>query len=174
MAKPTAKKNNTSANLGFEAKLWAAADPCCGLGGMFVQSEKFIAWVQHFIHHLAPTGLPGFVLANGLMSSNQPGEGDIRKAIIEADLVDCMMALPGQLFYSMQIPVCLWFFGCNKSGLSNGAAGAAPGGCFCDWRKEKMRRLAGQLNDQFNEGARLDQAIGANLAMLGFPLETQP
>jgi hypothetical protein len=50
---------------------------------MFVQSEKFIAWVQHFIHHLAPTGLPGFVLANGLMSSNQPGEGDIRKAIIE-------------------------------------------------------------------------------------------
>jgi type I restriction enzyme M protein len=67
------------------------------------------AWVQHFIHHMAPTGMAGFVLANGSMSSNQSGEGEIRKAIIEADLVDCMVALPGQLFYSTQIPVCLWF-----------------------------------------------------------------
>jgi type I restriction enzyme M protein len=70
--------------------------------------------VQHFIHHLAPTGLAGFVLANGSMSSNQSGEGEIRKAIIEADLVDCMVALPGQLFYSTQIPVCLWFLARNK------------------------------------------------------------
>ena len=67
------------------------------------------AWVQHFIHHLAPDGFTGFVLANGSMSSNQSGEGDIRKALIEADLADCMVALPGQLFYSTQIPVCLWF-----------------------------------------------------------------
>ncbi len=72
------------------------------------------AWVQHFIHHLAPDGYAGFVLANGSMSSNQSGEGDIRKAIIEADLVDCMVALPGQLFYSTQIPVCLWFLTKNK------------------------------------------------------------
>ena len=72
------------------------------------------AWVQHFIYHLAPTGLAGFVLANGSMSSNQSGEGEIRKAIIEADLVDCMVALPGQLFYSTQIPVCLWFLARNK------------------------------------------------------------
>jgi type I restriction enzyme M protein len=72
------------------------------------------AWVQHFIHHLAPTGLAGFVLANGSMSSNQSGEGEIRKAIIEADLVDCMVALPGQLFYSTQIPVCLWFIARSK------------------------------------------------------------
>ena len=72
------------------------------------------AWVQHFIHHLAPTGLAGFVLANGSMSSNQSGEGEIRKNIIEADLVDCMVALPGQLFYSTQIPVCLWFLARNK------------------------------------------------------------
>lgn len=72
------------------------------------------AWVQHFIHHLAPTGLAGFVLANGSMSSNQSGEGEIRRAIIEADLVDCMVALPGQLFYSTQIPVCLWFLARNK------------------------------------------------------------
>ncbi len=72
------------------------------------------AWVQHFIHHLSPTGLAGFVLANGSMSSNTSGEGDIRKTIIEADIVDCMVALPGQLFYSTQIPVCLWFIGRDK------------------------------------------------------------
>ncbi|HLA80573.1 MAG TPA: N-6 DNA methylase, partial [Thermoleophilia bacterium] len=72
------------------------------------------AWVQHFVHHLAPTGLAGFVLANGSMSSNQSGEGEIRKSIIEADLVDCMVALPGQLFYSTQIPVCLWFLARDK------------------------------------------------------------
>ena len=72
------------------------------------------AWVQHFIHHLAPQGMAGFVLANGSMSSNQSGEGDIRRALIEADLVDCMVALPGQLFYSTQIPVCLWFVGKNE------------------------------------------------------------
>ena len=72
------------------------------------------AWVQHFISHLAPTGLAGFVLANGSMSSNQSGEGEIRKNIIEADLVDCMVALPPQLFYATQIPVCLWFLARDK------------------------------------------------------------
>ena len=73
------------------------------------------AWVQHFIHHLAPHGMAGFVLANGSMSSNQSGEGTIRKALIDADLVDCMVALPGQLFYSTQIPVCLWFLTKSKA-----------------------------------------------------------
>jgi type I restriction enzyme M protein len=72
------------------------------------------AWVQHFIAHLAPDGLAGFVLANGSMSSNTSGEGEIRKQIIEADLVDCMVALPGNLFYSTQIPVCLWFLARSK------------------------------------------------------------
>ncbi|HEV2328793.1 MAG TPA: class I SAM-dependent DNA methyltransferase [Verrucomicrobiae bacterium] len=72
------------------------------------------AWVQHFIHHLSPTGTAGFVLANGSMSSMQSGEGEIRQAIVEADLVDCMVALPGQLFYSTQIPVCLWFLARDK------------------------------------------------------------
>ena len=77
-------------------------------------SNANFAWVQHFIHHLAPTGMAGFVLANGSMSSNQSGEGEIRKNIIEADLVDCMIALPGQLFYSTPIPVCLWFIARDK------------------------------------------------------------
>ena len=67
------------------------------------------AWVQHFLHHLAPRGSAGFVLANGSMSSNQSGEGEIRKKIVEANLVDCIVALPGQLFRSTQIPACLWF-----------------------------------------------------------------
>lgn len=72
------------------------------------------AWVQHMIHKLSPTGTAGFVLANGSMSSSQSGEGEIRKKIIEADLVDCMVALPGQLFYSTQIPACLWFLARDK------------------------------------------------------------
>lgn len=72
------------------------------------------AWVEHIIHHLSPNGIAGFVLANGSMSSNTSGEGEIRKAIIEADLVDCMIALPGQLFYGTQIPACLWFLARNK------------------------------------------------------------
>jgi len=72
------------------------------------------AWVQHFIHHLAPAGIAGFVLANGSMSSNTSGEGDIRKNIVENDLVDCMVALPSQLFYNTMIPACLWFVARDK------------------------------------------------------------
>ena len=67
------------------------------------------AWVQHMVHHLSPAGAAGFVLANGSMSSSQSGEGNIRRSLIESNLVDCMVALPGQLFYSTQIPACLWF-----------------------------------------------------------------
>ncbi len=74
------------------------------------------AWVQHFLHHLAPRGRAGFVLANGSMSSNQSGEGQIRKNIVEAGLVDCIVALPGQLFRSTQIPACLWFLSRDTSG----------------------------------------------------------
>mgnify|MGYP002129780411 CR=1 FL=1 len=101
------------------------------------------AWVQHFIHHLAPQGMAGFVLANGSMSSNQSGEGDIRRALIEADLVDCMVALPGQLFYSTQIPVCLWFLAKNKN------ADAKRG--FRDRRKQTLfidARKLGTLIDR--------------------------
>lgn len=73
------------------------------------------AWVQHFIHHLAPKGIAGFVLANGSMSSSTSGEGEIRKGIVDADMVDCMVALPGQLFYNTAIPACLWFIVQDKS-----------------------------------------------------------
>ena len=67
------------------------------------------AWVQHFIHHLSPTGTAGFVLANGSLSSNTSGEGEIRKKLVEEDMVDCIVALPTQLFYNTMIPACLWF-----------------------------------------------------------------
>ena len=77
------------------------------------------AWVQHFLHHLAPRGIAGFVLANGSMSSNTSGEGEIRKNIVEADLVDCIIALPGQLFRSTQIPACLWFLSRGRSRREN-------------------------------------------------------
>jgi type I restriction enzyme M protein len=72
------------------------------------------AWLQHIVHHLAPTGTAGVVLANGSMSSQQSGEGAIRQKLVEADLVDCMVAMPGQLFYATQIPVCLWFLARDK------------------------------------------------------------
>jgi type I restriction enzyme M protein len=203
------------------------------------------AWVQHFIHHLAPSSIAGFVLANGSMSSNQSGEGEIRKAIIEADLVDCMIALPGQLFYTTQIPVCLWFVTRNKSNgkfrdrrkqtlfidarkmgllidrihreLSDGEI-ARIARTYHAWRGEKdagkyrdipgfcknaateeiaahgyvltagryvgaeeqeddgepfedkMKRLTGTLGEQFQESAKLEKAIRANLKGLGFEI----
>lgn len=79
------------------------------------------AWIQHFIHHLAPAngrggGVAGFVMANGSLSSNTGGEGEIRQRIIEADLVDCIIAMPSQLFLTTGIPVCLWFISRDKTG----------------------------------------------------------
>jgi type I restriction enzyme M protein len=73
------------------------------------------AWLQHILWHLAPHGTAGVVLANGATSSGQSGEDDIRRAMVEGDVVDCMIALPGQLFYSTQIPACLWFLARNKN-----------------------------------------------------------
>jgi type I restriction enzyme M protein len=74
------------------------------------------AWMQHMIYHLAPHGVMGLVLANGSLSSNTSGEGEIRQSIVEADLVDCIVALPTQLFYNTGIPACLWFISRKRSG----------------------------------------------------------
>jgi len=82
---------------------WAYGTPPAG--------NANFAWLQHILHHLSPAGV---VLANGSMSSSQSGEGEIRRAMVEGDVVDCMIALPGQLFYSTQIPVCLWFLARDK------------------------------------------------------------
>ncbi len=99
------------------------------------------AWLQHVFHHLAPNGTAGVVLANGSMSSSQSGEGDIRKRMVEEDVVDCMVALPGQLFYSTQIPACLWFLARNKN----------PGGGWRDRRGQVLfidARQMGHLVDR--------------------------
>jgi type I restriction enzyme M protein len=126
LANPPFNVSDWRGQLLREDKRWQYGVPPAG--------NANFAWVQHIIHKLAPTGLAGFVLANGSMSSNQSGEGEIRRNIIEADLVDGMVALPGQLFYSTQIPACLWFLARNKSGISPaparsaGAGGRRPGG----------------------------------------------
>jgi type I restriction enzyme M protein len=106
LANPPFNDSDWRGELLRDDKRWAYGAPPAG--------NANFAWVQHFVHHLAPTGIAGFVLANGSMSSNQSGEGEIRKNLVEADLVDCMVALPGQLFYSTQIPVCLWFLARDK------------------------------------------------------------
>ncbi len=89
------------------------------------QGNANFAWVQHMLHHLAPNGSMALLLANGSMSSNSSGEGDIRRALIEADLVECMVALPGQLFTNTQIPACIWFLTKNKAKRERGT-GVSP------------------------------------------------
>ena len=84
------------------------------------QGNANYGWIQHMLHHLNENGSMGLLLANGSMSSNTNNEGEIRKALIEADLVECMVALPGQLFTNTQIPACIWFLTKNKKG------GASP------------------------------------------------
>ena len=106
------------------------------------------AWVQHFIHHLAPSGTAGFVLANGSLSSNTSSEGEIRKNILEADLVDCIVALPPKLFYSTGIPVSLWFLTKNKGG--NGGRKRDGETLFIDARKtgELVDRAHRELREE--------------------------
>ncbi|BFT69139.1 type I restriction-modification system subunit M [Paenibacillus sp. P36] len=82
------------------------------------QSNANFAWIQHMLHHLNDNGSMALLLANGSMSSNTNNEGEIRKALIEADLVECMVALPGQLFTNTQIPACIWFLTKNKRGCN--------------------------------------------------------
>jgi type I restriction enzyme M protein len=132
LANPPFNDSDWRGELLKEDKRWVYGVPPAG--------NANFAWVQHFIYHLAPTGLAGFVLANGSMSSNQSGEGEIRQKMIEADIVDCMVALPGQLFYSTQIPVCLWFLTRNKKN-----------GRFRDRRGETLfidARKMGTLSDR--------------------------
>lgn len=88
-------------------------------------SNANYAWILHMVAKLSENGVAGFVLANGSMSTNTKGEGEIRKKLVQNDLVDCMIALPGQLFYTTQIPVCLWFLAKNKKGQAGvGLAGS--------------------------------------------------
>lgn len=106
------------------------------------------AWLQHMIHHLAPHGYAGIVLANGSLSSNQASEGEIRKKLIEADLVDCIVSLPGQLFYTTQIPASLWFLARTKK--KNGFRDRQKEILFIDCRKmgAMVSRVQRELTDE--------------------------
>lgn len=114
---PTMRADFIMANPPFNLSNWGAdklKDDVRWQYGMPPASNANFAWLQHMIYHLAPGGRIGMVLANGSLSSQSGGEGDIRKNIIEADLVDCIVAMPPQLFYTTQIPVSLWFLAKDK------------------------------------------------------------
>ena len=109
---PTMRADYIMANPPFNLSNWGAEqlkDDVRWQYGMPPASNANFAWLQHMIYHLAPGGRMGMVLANGSLSSQSGGEGDIRKNIVNADLVDCIIAMPTQLFYTTQIPVSLWF-----------------------------------------------------------------
>lgn len=114
---------------------WVYGDP--------PQGNANYAWLQHMLHHLAPTGRAGIVLANGSMSSSQNNEGQIRAAMVEADVVEVIIALPGQLFFNTQIPACLWFLARKKT--------ARPGEVlFIDARKlgSMISRVQAELTNE--------------------------
>lgn len=115
---PTLKADFIMANPPFNLKKWGAdelADDVRWKYGTPPDGNANYAWIQHMIHHLSPNGKIGLVLANGSLTSTQGGEGAIRQAIIEDDLVEGIVALPAQLFYNVTIPACLWFISKNKS-----------------------------------------------------------
>jgi type I restriction enzyme M protein len=114
---PTLRADFIMANPPFNLSDWGAdklKDDVRWKYGMPPASNANFAWLQHMIHHLAPNGKIGMVLANGSLSSQSGGEGEIRQNIINADLVECIVAMPTQLFYTTQIPVSLWFLAKNK------------------------------------------------------------
>jgi type I restriction enzyme M protein len=129
---PDLRADFIMANPPFNMKEWNAGvkddDPRWKYGIPPAGNANF-AWMQHMIHHLAPHGSMALLLANGSMSSNTNNEGEIRKALIEADLIECMVALPGQLFTNTQIPACIWFLTRNKnpSPTGRGAGERASG-----------------------------------------------
>jgi type I restriction enzyme M protein len=121
---PDLRADFVMANPPFNMKEWDSGvsdnDPRFGYGRPPSGNANF-AWLQHMLYHLAPNGSLGLLLANGSMSSNTSGEGTIRKALIDNDLVEAMIALPGQLFTNTQIPACIWFLTKNKNARTNAA-----------------------------------------------------
>ncbi len=110
------------------------------------QGNANYAWLQHMLHHLKPNGRAGVVLANGSMSSSQNSEGDIRRAMVDADVVEVMIALPGQLFFNTQIPACLWFLAKQKNSRHGEVL-------FIDARKlgRMISRVQAELTDEVIE-----------------------
>ncbi|MCL7751442.1 type I restriction-modification system subunit M [Guyparkeria hydrothermalis] len=115
---PDLRADFVMANPPFNMKDWwseSLADDARWQYGTPPKGNANFAWLQHMLHHLAPTGSMALLLANGSMSSNTSGEGDIRRRLVEEDLVECMVALPGQLFTNTQIPACIWFLTKDKA-----------------------------------------------------------
>jgi len=146
---PDLRADFVMANPPFNMKEWDTGvddnDPRWVYGKPPSGNANF-AWLQHMLYHLAPNGSLGLLLANGSMSSNTSGEGDIRKALVENDLVECMVALPGQLFTNTQIPACIWFLTKNKN-----ARTAASGRQLIDRRNKVLfidARNLGYMKDR--------------------------
>jgi type I restriction enzyme M protein len=172
LANPPFNVSDWSGHLLRGDKRWAYGDPPVG--------NANYAWIQHFIHHLAyPNGkgggVAGFVMSNGSLSSNTGGEGDIRRKIIEADLVDCIVALPAQLFFTTGIPVCLWFLTRDKTGRNirrgtpNRPGGRTGETLFIDARTLgiKETRMQARLT-----GDEPTECVGGLSKELGDPLPT--
>jgi type I restriction enzyme M protein len=143
-------------------KKWGAASVAKDARWAFGEppdSNANYAWIQHFVHHLTPDGRAGFVMANGSLTSNTRGEGEIRRKIVEADVVDCIVALPAQLFFTTGIPVCLWFVDRNKA--SSGERDRRGETLFADVRSmgQKISRTQIDLTDE--EIARIADAYHA-------------
>ena len=133
---PDLQMDYVMANPPFNIKDWARnVEDSRWRFGVPPANNANYAWIQHILSKLAPGGKAGVVMANGSMSSNSNGEGDIRARIVEADLVSCMVALPTQLFRSTGIPVCLWFFAKDKSAGRQGAVDRSGQMLFVDARE---------------------------------------
>lgn len=148
---PDLRADFVMANPPFNVKDWwheSLADDVRWQYGTPPKGNANFAWLQHMLHHLAPVGSMALLLANGSMSSNSGGEGDIRRRLVEKDLVECIVALPGQLFSNTQIPACIWFLTKDKSG------GLSPNGV-----KKRGRRGEVLFIDARQQGYMRDRVL---------------
>jgi type I restriction enzyme M protein len=150
-AYPSLKADFVMANPPFNQKEWstpAILDDARWVHGAPPVGNANYAWIQHFLHHLAPDGRAGFVMANGSLTTMSGGEGQIREQLVRADVVDCIVALPAQLFYTTGIPVCLWFLDRNKA--SSSERDRCGETLFIDARQlgRKISRTQIELTDQ--------------------------
>jgi type I restriction enzyme M protein len=148
---PSVKADFVMANPPFNQSEWstpAILDDVRWAHGTPPTSNANYAWIQHFLHHLAPNGRAGFVMANGSLTTMSGGEGKIRENLIRGDVIDCIVALPAQLFYTTGIPVCLWFLDRNKT--SGGERDRRREILFIDARQmgRKIRRTQIELTDE--------------------------
>ena len=140
MANPPFNQSEWSTPAILDDARWAHGTPPAG--------NANYAWIQHFLFHLAPDGRAGFVMANGSLTTMTSGEGKIRESLIRADVVDCIVALPAQLFYTTGIPVCLWFLDRDKA--SSGERDRRGETLFIDARQmgRKISRTQIELTDE--------------------------